>query len=99
MGEQSEPHDSGLWRIAVWSLRLGYVALAVAFAGLILVWVGSTPWILTVGEILWLAAAGVTVVAYLWSRLELPEPRPGYRSMLTKLISDTVHARSSAVGT
>jgi hypothetical protein len=75
------------------------VGLAIAFAGLILVWAGSTAWILAAGEIIWLTTAAVTVIAYNWSRHELPEPRPGYRSMLSALIDDTVHARSSGAGT
>lgn len=82
--------------MAVRALRVGYVALAVAIAGLIVTLLGSTPWILAVGVIAWLAAAAVTLAGFLWSRHELPEPRPGYWSMRFMLIHDTVHAGSPA---
>ena len=82
--------------MAVWALRVGYVGLAVAIAGLIVMSSGSTPWVLAVGVIIWLSAATVTLTGFLWFRHELPEPRPGYWSMRFMLIHDTVHARSSA---
>ncbi|MGO9333660.1 MAG: hypothetical protein ACLQCU_06365 [Acidimicrobiales bacterium] len=99
MDEPPELQYGGHWRMAVWALRVGYVGLAVAIAGLIVMSLGSTPWILAVGEIIWLAAAAaaaVTLAGFFWSRHELPEPRPGYWSMRFMLIHDTVHARSSA---
>ncbi len=82
--------------MAVWALRVGYVGLAVAIAGLIVMPLGSTPWVLAVGIIFWLAAAAVTLAGVFWSRHELAEPRPGYWSMRFMLIHDTIHARSSA---
>jgi len=82
--------------MAVWALRVGYVGLAVAFAGIIVMSLGSTPWVVVVGVIIWLAAVAVTLTGFCWSRLDLPEPRPGYWSMRLMLIHDTVHARSSA---
>ena len=96
MDEPSELHDNGHWRMAVWALRMGYVGLFVAIAGLIVMSLGSTPWVLAVGVIIWLAAAAVTLAGFLWSRHELPEPRPGYWSMRLMLIRDTVHAQTSA---
>ena len=87
---------NGHWRMAVWALRVGYVGLAVAIAGLIVMWLGFTPWVLAVGEIIWLAAAVVTLAGFFWSRHELPETRPGFWSMRFMLIHDTVHARPSA---
>ena len=96
MVEPPELQNNGHWRMAVWSLRLGYVSLAVAIAGLILMSFGSTPWLLAPGAIFWVAAAAVTLAGFLWSRHELPEPRPGYWPMRFMLIHDTVHARSSA---
>jgi hypothetical protein len=75
---------------------VGYVGLAVAIAGLIVMSLGSTPWVLAVGVIIWLAAGAVTLAGFFWSRHELPEPRPGYWSMRLMLIHDTVHAQSSA---
>jgi hypothetical protein len=96
MAEPPELQHNGHWRIAVWALRVGYVGLAVAIAGLIVMLLGSTPWVLAVGVIIWLAAAAVTLTGFVWARHELPEPRPGYWSMRFMLIRDTVHAQSSA---
>jgi hypothetical protein len=75
---------------------VGYVGLAVAIAGLIVMSLGSTRWVLAVGVITWLLAAAVTLAGFFWSRQELPQPRPGYWSMRFMLIHDTVHARSPA---
>jgi hypothetical protein len=87
---------NGRWRIAVWGLRVGLVGLAVAVAGLVAMSLGSTPWILGAGEIVWLAAAAVTLTAFSLSRHNLPEPRPRYWPMRLLLIHDTMHARPSA---
>jgi hypothetical protein len=95
MDEPSELQYNEHWRMAVWALRTGYVGLAVAIAGLIVMSSGSTPWVLAVGVFIWLAAAAVTLTGFFWSRHELPEPRPGYWSMRFMLIRDTVHAQSS----
>ena len=65
-------------------------------AGLIVMSLGSTPWVLAVGVIIWLAAAAVTLAGFLWARHELPEPRAGYWWMRMMIIHDTVHARLSA---
>jgi len=96
MDEPVQLQHAGHWRMAVWALRAGYVGLAVALVGLIVMLAGSTPWVLAVGEIIWLAAAVVTLTGFFWARHELPEPRPGYWSMRFMLIRDSVHARSSA---
>jgi hypothetical protein len=82
--------------MAVWALRVGYLALVVIVAGLIALLLGSTPWVLAGGVIFWLAAAAVTVTGFLRARQELPEPRPGFWSIRLMLIHDTVHSRSSA---
>jgi hypothetical protein len=95
MDEPPELRYNAHWRMAVWALRGGYVALAVAMAGLIVMSLGSTPWVLVVGVIVWLAAAAVTLAGFFRSRHELPEPRPGFWSMRFMLIHDTVHAQSS----
>jgi hypothetical protein len=87
MHEPPELQSNGHWRMAVWALRVGYVGLAVAIAGLIVMSSESTPWVL---------AAVVTLAGVFWCRHELPEPRPGYWSMRFMLIHDTVHARPSA---
>jgi hypothetical protein len=96
MDEPPELQDNGHWRMAVWALRVGYVGLIVGIAGLVVMSSGSTPWVLAVGVIVWLAAAPVTLAGFFWSRRELPEPRPGYWSMRFMLVRDTVHARASA---
>jgi len=96
MDEPPELRHDGHWRLAVWALRMGYVGLAVAIVGLIVMALGSTPWVLAVGVIVWLATAAVTVAGFSRSRRALPEPRPGYWSMRFMLIHDTVHARTSA---
>ncbi len=96
MDESAELQYNGHWRMAVWALRVGYVGLTVGIVGLILMALGATPWVLAVGVIIWLASAAVTLAGFIWSRQELPDPRPGYWSMRFMLIHDTVHTRSSA---
>jgi hypothetical protein len=91
-----ELQGNGPWRMAVWALRVGYIGLTVAIAGIIVMSTGTTPWVLFGGVIIWIAAAAVTLTGVFWSRHELPEPRPGYWSMRFMLIRDTVHARSMA---
>ncbi len=82
------------WRMAVWALRAGYLGLAIAVAGVITISFGFTPWVLVAGVAIWLAAAAVTLIGFLWSRHDLPEPRPGYWSMRFMLIQDTFPSRS-----
>ena len=94
MDEPPALQHNGHWRMAVWALRVGYVALGVAIAGLIVLSSGSTPWVLAAGVIIWLATAAVTLTGFFWARHELPEPRPGYWSMRFMLIHDTVHTPS-----
>jgi hypothetical protein len=96
MDEPSDLQYDRHWRMAVWALRVGYVGLAVGIAGLIVLASGSTPWVLAVGAIIWLASAAVTLTGFLWSRHELPEPRPGLWSMRFMLIHDTFRAQSRA---
>ncbi len=85
------------WRMAVWALRVGYTGLVAATAGLIMMSLGYTPWVLAVGVMIWLAAASFTLAGFLWSRCELPQPRPGLWSMRLMLVHDTVHGQSSAL--
>jgi hypothetical protein len=96
MDESRELQRNRHWRMAVWALRAGYLALIVALAGLIVMWSGSTRWFLAAGVILWIAAAAVTLTGFVWARHELPEPRPGFWSMRFMLIHDTIHPLSSA---
>ena len=76
MDERPGLQYNGHWRMAVWALRVGYVGLAVAIAGLIVISLRSTPWVLAVGVFIWLAAEAVTLVGFFWSGRELPEPDP-----------------------
>jgi hypothetical protein len=94
--EPLQLQGSGHWRTAVWALRAGYVGLAVAAVGLTVLLLGSTPWILGVGVVIWLIAAAVTATGFLWSRHDLAETPPGFWSMRIMLLHDSVHARSSA---
>jgi hypothetical protein len=96
MDEPPELPHNRHWRMAVWALRVGYIGLVVGIAGLIVMSVGSTAWILAIGVLIWLAAAAITLTGFFLSRRELPEPPPGYWSMRFMLIHDTVHAQSSA---
>jgi hypothetical protein len=90
---QLELRHNGLWRTAVWSLRVGYIGLAVALAGGVVLLLGGTSWVLAVGVAIWLAVVVVTLTSFLWARHDLSEPRPRLWSMRLMLIHDTVHSR------
>src|SRR5665213_3192627 len=81
MDDLSDLNFNGHWRMAVWALRVGYGGLAVTFAGLIVMSLGSTPWFLAIGVIVWLAAAVILAAGFLQSLHGLPQPRPGFWSM------------------
>jgi hypothetical protein len=91
MEEPPELQHNGHWTMAVWAVRVGYLGLAVAIAGLIALACGSTSWVLASGVIIWLATVPVTLTSFLWARHELPEPRPRLGSMRLMLIHDSVH--------
>jgi hypothetical protein len=86
---------NGHWRMAVWSLRVGYVGVGVAIAGLVVLVAGSTPWVLAAGVIIWLATVPVTLVGFFSARHQLPEPRPGLWSMRMLLVRDSVRRTAS----
>jgi hypothetical protein len=94
MEERPELQHNGHWRMAVRALRVGYLGLAVAIAGLIALAFGSTSWVLASGVIIWLASVPVTLTGFLWARHQLPEPRPRLWSMRLMLIRDSVHPYS-----
>jgi hypothetical protein len=96
MDEPPDLQENGHWRMAVWALRVGYVGLAVGIAGLVLLLMGSTPWVLAAGIFIWIAAAAVTLSGFFRARHELQAPRPGYWAMRLMIVHDSVHARSSA---
>jgi hypothetical protein len=77
--EPPQLQRNGHLRMAVWALRVGFLALAVAIAGII-------------G---WLAAAAITVTGVVKAQKELAEPRPGFWPLRFMLLHDTFHARSS----
>lgn len=92
MDTQPELEQNRWWRTAVWSLRVGYVGLVVAGAGLIGLAFGGTRSILAVGVIVWLATVPVTLAGFFAARHALAEPRPSLWSMRLGLIHDSVHA-------
>jgi hypothetical protein len=96
MGQTAALEQNPRWRVAIWSLRVGYAGLVVVCAGLIALAAGSTPWVLAAGMFIWLPAAIITAAGFLWARHELPEPRPGFWSIRLALLHDSVHARSPA---
>jgi hypothetical protein len=91
MEERAELQRNGRWRMAIWALRVGYLGLALAIAGLIALAFGSTPWVLAAGVIIWLTTVPVTLTGLLLARHELLEPRPKLWSMRLMLIHDSVH--------
>jgi hypothetical protein len=78
------------WRLAVWSLRGGYLSLIVALVGLLVEQAGGTPWILFAGVLGWISAAVVTVTGVVGARYELRIPRPWFWSLRFQLIRDSV---------
>jgi len=81
--------------MAVWALRVGYLGLAVALAGLIALASGSPSWVLASGVIIWLATVPVTLTRFLWARRELPGPRPRLLVDAAQFIHDSVHPLQS----
>jgi hypothetical protein len=96
MEEPAELVHNRHWRMAVWAPRVGYLGLAIAIVGIIVMSSGSTPWVLGAGVLIWLVAAAVTLAGVFSARGELPDPRPGLWSIRFMLIRDTVRARPSA---
>jgi hypothetical protein len=83
------------WRMAVWALRVGFLGLAVAIVGVIVLTTGSTPWVLAVGVVIWLVCAAVTVTGVFSAQHELAEPRPGLWSLRFMLLHDVFRTRTS----
>jgi len=78
------------WKVAVWALRVGLVAIATIVVGVIVLSFGGTPWVLAIGVISWLACAVVIATGFLRTLHDLPEPRPGFWSMRWMIIHDAV---------
>jgi hypothetical protein len=96
MEEPPELQQLSHWRMAVWALRVGFLGLAVAIVGVIVLSSGSTPWVLAVGVMIWLVCAAVTVTGVFSAQHELPEPRPGLWSLRFMLLHDVVRTRTPA---
>ena len=90
MGDQTDLQLNGHWKVAVWALRAGFLAVATMLAGLIVLSSGGTPWVLAAGVILWLACAAVTLIEILQARYDVSEPRPGFWPMRWMIIHDAV---------
>lgn len=80
--------------MAVRALRVGYLGVAIALSGLVVLASGSTPWVLAVGVTIWLASAAVTLIGFLLAVTELPSPRPRLWTMRMALIADTFRTRT-----
>jgi hypothetical protein len=85
-----------LWRSAVWTLRVAYVALVVVIVGIVVNVSGGTSAVHAVGVVLWLVTAVTTAVCFMRARAQLPEPRPGFVAIRSMLLHDSVHRRPSA---
>jgi hypothetical protein len=83
-------HRDRHWRTAIWALRTGYAGLGVVLIGVLLVVSGSTPWVLAVGAVIWLAAAAVTLTAVYRAWRDQPAPRPGFWAVRFALLRDSV---------
>ena len=90
MDEPAELQRDGRWKMAVWALRIGVVALATILLGAIVLSSGGTPWVLAAGVVFWLACAVVIATGFLLTLHDLPEPRPGFWSMRWMIIHDAV---------
>ena len=90
MDEPAELQRNGRWKMAVWALRIGVVALATILLGAIVLSSGGTPWVLAAGVVFWLACAVVIATGFLLTLHDLPEPRPGFWSMRWMIIHDAV---------
>ena len=85
-----------LWRTAVWTLRVAYVALVVVIVGIVVDASGGTSAVLAVGVVFWLVTAVTTAVCFMRARAQLSEPRPGFVAIRSMLLHDSVHRRPSA---
>jgi hypothetical protein len=88
--DQRLEQRSGHWKMAVWALRVGLLAIATIVVGIVVLTSGGTPWILAAGVIFWLVCAVVIATGFLLTLRDLPEPRPGFWSMRLLIIRDAV---------
>jgi len=90
-----DPSSLPQWRVAVWALRAGYLALLLVLVGVVALALGASRLLVVIGVIGWLAAASVAVVASLQARGHLTDPRPGLWDLKVALIRDSLHATPS----
>jgi hypothetical protein len=90
MDEPNELQHNGHWKVAVWALRVGLLAIATIVVGIIVLSFGGTPWVLATGVIFWLACAVVIATGFLLTLHDLPDPRPGFWSMRWMIIHDAI---------
>jgi len=90
MGKPIELRRNGHWKMAVWALRVGLLAIATIVVGIIVLSSGGTPWVLATGVVFWLAGAVVIATGFLLTLHDLPEPRPGFWSMRWMIIHDAI---------
>ena len=95
MDSQKALQHVTLWRTAVWTLRAAYVALVVVIVGIAVDASGGTSAVLAVGVVLWLVTAVTTAVCFMQARAQLPEPRPGFVTIRSMLLHDSVRRTSS----
>jgi hypothetical protein len=90
MDEPIAMQKNGHWKMAVWALRMGLLAITTIVVGLIVLSSGGTPWVLAVGVMCWLACAVLIGTGFLLTLRDLPEPRPGFWSMRWMIVHDAV---------
>jgi len=93
MDEPAELQGNGHWKMAVWALRVGVLAIATIVVGIVVQVFGGTPWVLAVGVVSWLVCAVVIATGFLLTLHDLPETRPGFWSMRWMIIHDALGLR------
>lgn len=88
MVEPPELQKNRHWRTAVTSMRVGFVALAVVVAGVIVLASTGTPVVLVIGVVGWVIAGAITVTGMVRAHADLPEPRPGLWPLRFMLLRD-----------
>jgi hypothetical protein len=94
MDEPTMLRSNRHWKWAVWTLRVGYVALATAIVGLVVMIAGASPLVLAVGVCTWLVCVAIILINFLLARHELGAERPRLWSLRMMLVKDTVPTRS-----
>lgn len=93
MDELTGLSDHRSWRLAVWSLRLGYVALLIVVIGLVIEIRDRTIVVLEIGVIVWLLCAAMLATGFVATLSALQDSRPGFWEMRGALLRDSVRRR------